>query len=480
MQLEKVTSRSSEAALAGWISSNDVTLFTTMLVMVIAIFLHSRLSKGAREKVQITEEKASLAERLEVTVGERDAFNKLLDQTRGSLNLTQEQRDQLRQQLVEKLADISKLNAKLDVLLADKSELESQRRSLVDAKESLSKEKTQLMAQRTSLTQDRDSLKTANASVLQRLETITSQLAEKLAALEQVEQQRDRLKKQADALDAIVAGLKQRMEELNIDLAKTQAGATAARAESQSKVQELETRLAARDKSAEEYLAKLKRAAEMFQGLRSEKEQLQRALSKAELQRQAELLEEGTNNRALVGLTGRLERVAILFDASGSMRQAATTGGSDRWAESQQIAATWLQHLNVQQCVLIVFSSAVRTFPDDGSLADLRGDDGKAKRDALLQHVKAVSPDGWTNTYDALKKAYQYDVDSILLFSDGAPSQPNSGVFDPAVARQIYDLCRAHPNIPVHTIGLGNYFDQNASTFLRSIAKITGGTFRGQ
>ena len=94
--------------------------------------------------------------------------------------------------------------------------------------------------------------------------------------------------------------------------------------------------------------------------------------------------------------------------------------------------------------------------------------------------MKAVSPGGWTNTYDALRKAYQYDVDSVLLFSDGAPSQSTTGVFDPAAAQQIYDLCRAHPNIPIHTIGLGNYFDQNASTFLMSLAKSTNGTFRGK
>jgi hypothetical protein len=161
------------------------------------------------------------------------------------------------------------------------------------------------------------------------------------------------------------------------------------------------------------------------------------------------------------------------------MRQA-TTSGSDRWAEAQEIAAKWLQHLNVQQCVLIVYSSTVHTFPEDGSLADLRGANGKAKRDSLLQHVKAVSPGGWTNTYDALRTAYQYDIDAILLFSDGAPSESSTGVFDPAAAKKIYDLSRAHPKIPVHTIGLGNYFDQNASTFLMSLAKISNGTFRGK
>ena len=91
MQLEKVTSRSSEAALAGWISSNDVTLFTTMLVMVIAdISACQAEPRDAKETVQITAEKASLTERLEATASERDAYDKLLDQTRGSLNLTQD------------------------------------------------------------------------------------------------------------------------------------------------------------------------------------------------------------------------------------------------------------------------------------------------------------------------------------------------------------------------------------------------------
>ena len=479
MQLEKVTSSSGQAALAGWISSNDVTLFTTVLVMAIAMFLHATLTKGAKENLLITQEKAMLADRLDGAAVELDASEDLLDQTRKALNLTQDERDQLRQQLVEKLDAIARLNTKLDALLKEKGQLESHHQTLIAARESLSKEKAELMAQHAGLVGDRDSLKTKNLDLRERLEVIASRLAEKIAALEQVESERDRLKKQADELDAIVAGLKQRLEKLGIDLAETRTRAATAHTQSQTKVQDLETQLAARDETIEEYLAKLKRAAQLFQGLAAEKKQLQQALSESELKRQAELLEEGRNNRELVGLTGRLERVAILFDASGSMRQA-TTSGSDRWAEAQQIAATWLQHLNVQQCVLIVFSSTIHTFPEDGSLADLRGAGGRAKRDSLLRHVETVSPAGWTNTHDALRTAYRYDIDSILLFSDGAPSNSRSGIFDPAAAQRIYDLCRAHPNIPIHTIGLGNYFDQNASTFLRSLAKVTDGTFRGK
>src|SRR5262249_29468701 len=151
-----------------------------------------------------------------------------------------------------------------------------------------------------------------------------SQLADKVAALERLEREREQLKKQADELDAIVSGLKQRLQKLNIDLADTQT-------QSQTRVRDLESQLTRSDKTAEEYLTKLKRATELFEGLKVEKHELEQRLTKASLEHQAALLEESRNNRELVGLTGRLERVAILFDASGSMRNAATTGAGDRW-----------------------------------------------------------------------------------------------------------------------------------------------------
>ncbi|HVT27733.1 MAG TPA: VWA domain-containing protein [Lacipirellulaceae bacterium] len=480
MQLERVTSGSGQATLAGWISSNDVTLFTTVLVMAIAMFLHAKLTRGAKENVQVHQVNDALTQRLKATTGELDASKDLFNQTQRKLTLTQEQRDQLRNQLVDKLSALAALNTKLDTLLNEKNLLESRQRSLISTRDSLSKEKTELLTLQASLIGARDSLKSRNVDLRQQLEMISSQLADKVTALEKAEQERARLKKQADELDAIVGGLKRRLERMNVNLAELKASADADRADSQTKIQKLQSQLAQSDKTTEEYLAKLRRATDQFQSLNFEKQQLERRLTKAELDHQAALLQESVNNRELVGLTGRLDRVAVLFDASGSMRQASTSGVGDRWAEAQDIAATWLKHLNVQQCVLIVFSSDVRVFPEDGSLADLRGDDGQLKRELLLQHVKQLVPGGQTDTYDALRKAYQYNVDAILLFSDGAPSSSTTGAFDPAVAQQIYELCRTHPDVPVHTIGLGNYFDHDASTFLQSVAKITGGTFRGR
>src|SRR5687767_13675670 len=120
MHLEKVTSRSSEAGLAGWIASNDVTLFTVVLVMVIAIFLHSRVTVGNREREALTSEKESLSATLASTQSDLDSASELLDRTKSALQLTNEERDQLRKQLVDKLAALAELNARLEALLAEK------------------------------------------------------------------------------------------------------------------------------------------------------------------------------------------------------------------------------------------------------------------------------------------------------------------------------------------------------------------------
>lgn len=465
MHLERVTSRSSEAGVAGWIASNDVTLFTMVLVMVIAIFLHSKLNKGVLEQERLADQNTAVTATLAATADELDDARDLLEKTNERLSLTQAERDALQLQLVEKLTALTDLNAKLDVLVADKGNLARQRQTLLTEKEALTQEKLALEG-------DRDSATATNVSLRTRLDTLASQLAERIAALEAVEAQRDRLTKQADELSSVVTALKNRLEEMHVDL-KT------AKEEAEKNSQELQAKVAAGDRQAEDYLADLRRATEMLESLKLEKQQLQNELSETERKRQADLLAEAENNRELVGLKGSLRKVAIILDASGSMRQTGT-GGADRWAEAQQIAAIWLKHLNVQECVLIVYSTEVRTFPADGSLTDLRGEAGAAKRDLLLQQLQSVAPGGWTDTLLALQKAYEYDVDTILLLSDGAPSKVASGAYQDPLAQQVYQLCREHAEIPINTIGLGNYFDQEMSTFLRTVASITGGEFRGE
>lgn len=472
MHLEKVTTRSSEAGLAGWIASNDATLFTVVLVMVIAVFLQARVVSGTHRQEKLTAEKAALNATLDQTEDLLASARDLLDRTKDTLKLTQEERDALQAQLVEKLAALAELNSKLDALLSDKSVLETERASLVSARDALLREKADLVAAGGELT-------ATNRTLSQRLQALASELEKKVAALAEIEEQRDRLKAQSAELGTIVASLKQRLKEMHVELVAARDDAVATRVASEETDRTLQAKVAAADAQAEDYLKQLRSAAALLHSLEDDKQKLESELSDAERKRQADLLAEAENNKQLVGLKGPMRRVAILFDASGSMKQAGARG-DDRWAEAQSIAATWLQHLNVKECLLIVYASDVRTFPEDGTLANVQGPSGAARREALLERVRKIEPAGVTNTLAALQKAYEYDVDTILLLSDGAPSRASTGKYDPALAQEIYQLCRAHAGIPVNTIGLGNYFDQETSTFLRTVASISGGGFRGQ
>ena len=207
--------------------------------------------------------------------------------------------------------------------------------------------------------------------------------------------------------------------------------------------------------------------------------QLKEALDRADQARsqlEARRLEDKGLHRKLAGVSGPLKRVAVLVDASGSMAEA-----PGRWEGVRQIVADWLEHLDVEQCVLILFSSEVESFPDDGALLAVRGPAGEQNRGRLAERLARHQPGGWTNTLGALERAYAHDqIDTIILFTDGKPASPGAQ-FDRAAIERIYDLCAEHRDIPVNTIGVGDYFaDPEISVFLRKLADTTGGTFVGR
>ena len=183
-------------------------------------------------------------------------------------------------------------------------------------------------------------------------------------------------------------------------------------------------------------------------------------------------------HKELIGLKGNLRRVAIIFDTSGSMAQ------SGRWEQARGVVAAWLEHLAISECVLVLFSNGAQAFPEDGSFLDMRGPSGAANRRLLLERIAATKPEGGTNTLLALQTAYRCaSLDTIILFTDGEPNNPSSVVanqFDPEVAEKIYALLQQHRDIPVNTVGLGNYFKPQLSGFLMRVAQETGGSFLGR
>ncbi|MBP89495.1 MAG: hypothetical protein CMJ64_22760 [Planctomycetaceae bacterium] len=481
MRLERAGGGTGEAGLAGWISTNDVTLFTMVLVVLISLFLHSNLIKRRKQNEALTKDLSSTTERLDDTKRRRDelddelrrrraelaAQGKTLEEIEESLQLTQTERNQLNDDLSSTKDLVTTLQESLAGLKTEKTTLETA--------------KAALEAQRKALTGDKEKLTTEKISLNEQLAQLGVQLKAKIQALKGVETQRERLEKQAKELDTIVATLEKKLKDSDVDLMAMRKQSEEEKAQAVARIKALEGVAEEKGAKAEDYLARLKRAAEILKGMKLEKQKVEGQLTAAELRYQQQLLLETTINRELVGIKGELKKVAIIVDASGSMKEETADGEGDRWTEAQEIARTWLQHLDVDECVLIVFSSDVRTFPEDGTLANLAGDEGDGVRSGLLGHLAKVEPKGWTNTLEALRKAYTYkELDSIILFSDGAPTNPNSGRFDQAVARSIYTLCNQHKDIPVNTVGLGNYFDQDLATFLRTVARLTGGAFCGR
>ncbi len=488
MQLEKATSTNSEAGLAGWISSNDVTLFTMVLVVIVALFLHAKLIRGRDENEQLSTANLSLNENLDETTSQRNALDEelrnrsqALAKTRDELRLSQEERDRRNEELLKAMERIANLDKTIVAITTEKASLQTEASALVQRRSELEKETSTLSQQVSALAADKADLSSEKKTLNERMAALATQLEDKLKVLAELQKERDRLKEQTGKLDAIVATLEKKLTDSGAEMTALAAKAGETEAEYQKRIATLEKTAGDEAKRAEDYLAKLKRAADLFQGLKKTQANLESKLDGAEKRYQQQLTLKTVVNRKLVGINGKLKRVAMLFDASGSMKQKDANDVGDRWQDAQSIASTWLGHLDVDECVLIVFSSDVRTFPSDGTMANINGPAGDANRAQLMEQLKSVEPEGWTNTLDALRKAYEYEgLDTILLFSDGAPTFENSGRFDPNVAEQIYALCRQHPDIPINTVGLGNYFDQNLSTFLRTVARLTGGTFRGR
>ena len=182
--------------------------------------------------------------------------------------------------------------------------------------------------------------------------------------------------------------------------------------------------------------------------------------------------------KELLGLKGPLQNVAFILDKSYSMNR------DQRWDKTCDIVKTWLTYLNVEKCVLLRFSDGVRVIPDDKAKThqylEMIGENRQANLEELLVQLKKVKPSGRTNTYKALKKAMEYEPDTIILFTDGAPmSTFHFGKYDNKQMKSILEEFSGK-NVPINIVALGDYFDQRLCQFLRKLAESTGGSFIGK
>jgi Mg-chelatase subunit ChlD len=175
----------------------------------------------------------------------------------------------------------------------------------------------------------------------------------------------------------------------------------------------------------------------------------------------------------LLGLRGDLRNVAIVIDASHSMKN----GG--RWQDATSLMKQWVECLDMQTCVLIVFHNHVTRRPKMGVFDFVNNRDSAIAE--IRDFLKRVEPKGQTNTLKALEEAYKMPgIDTIILFTDGSPNLDGKAASDPVLIDAIYELCVSKKEIPINAIGIGDYFRPELSKFLLTLAKNTGGTFIGR
>jgi len=165
---------------------------------------------------------------------------------------------------------------------------------------------------------------------------------------------------------------------------------------------------------------------------------------------------------SIVGVKGDLEGVAFVFDTSGSM-------DTPRFEEYSEFLKILVLKLDFKRFNVIQFGSDVDAWNPSGLAAAT-----PANRRRAASFVRSFKPTGSsTNTLGALQKALNFaGVDTVVLFSDGAPDQ------DPKAIREW--LRRNNSGVAVNTVALGEYFQKQYGEFLQAVAQENGGTFIGR
>lgn len=190
----------------------------------------------------------------------------------------------------------------------------------------------------------------------------------------------------------------------------------------------------------------------------------------------------GGIGQELLGFPGALNRVVFVIDRSQSM----TTG--NRWEEAKQTIKAYIKHLPVSHTALVVFGSDVKTIPS--SLHRTQNQLWNTQplpamtpeiRQVLTQELDSINPQGETRTRRALHRAMEFEnLDAIILFTDGAPDSIDGGDSRQSVMELVRNWSKEHPEAHIHTVGIGDYFNESMRDFLLGIARATKGGFVGK
>ncbi len=167
----------------------------------------------------------------------------------------------------------------------------------------------------------------------------------------------------------------------------------------------------------------------------------------------------------LLDVRGKLDRVVFLVDRSASMQQ------GERWEQARQTIEKWMLHLPVKEAALVVFNQQAYCYPRDRSFLPVNSH----SRHRLINKLRQLRPEGGTGTLIALQQAYNYaDLDTIVLFTDGKPSDPEDSI-------HAFIESQEELGVVINAVALGSYSDkQDTFEFLTALARKTGGSYRGR
>jgi predicted nucleic acid-binding Zn-ribbon protein len=328
------------------------------------------------------------------------------------------------QQEKDKNRDLTAKNAELNEEIAA---LKTENEKLKTDKSSLEERLQTLMAENKSLQKDRDSWRN------------------KYAALEALSN------RNIDDVQKVVEGLMAKLEDANTRIGDLEAS----NAELRKKLDAFE-----QDQTA-------KVLQEQVDALKKEKDELE--VSIRELRK-----ESGRVSRDMIDIKGTLEKVVCIVDCSSSMLY------EKKWDVTKKIIGTWISHLPIQKLLLITYNNEVAVYKDD--YIDV---DDPNLLACLTYLEKDVRPQGYSDTYSALKKAYDYHPDTIILFTDGSPNRTDKTSkkdVDLKQMKMIEELVAKEENrkIPINIIGFGDYFSQSIGNHIRRVTDLTEGTFIGR
>ena len=178
---------------------------------------------------------------------------------------------------------------------------------------------------------------------------------------------------------------------------------------------------------------------------------------------------------ALLGLATNAQSFVVVMDMSGSMKKFRNI--------TLQTMQKILEPMSEKEKLGIIGFHAPGTkafytiqlprWPNRGTAPMLNQNKGIA-----MNFVRNMMGrvDGGTPTMDGLMAALQYNVDAIILMTDGQPTVPNRNW-----RQVIQNITRRNGGRKeIHTVAIGNFYERPTFvTFLSQLARANGGKFTG-